>query len=177
MIFHTLHGLPPVFDGIKSAIRTQRDLTFNEVISILKAEENEIQSKEEKGASSVFLATQKFQDLKISEGGASSSNTWSQSAPMGQQYSAYQLPQYQTHTQNHQTQSQTQPQTLFSQPQTQSQQPTFSQNTQSYNTQYPNFTPQNTQHLNQATNQSDMAAVELLCDDCSNSFTGMLSLP
>lgn len=72
MIFHTLNGLPVEFDPIKSSIGAQRDLKFHELVSILKAEESRLhKSKGESRATSVFVATQKLQDLSI----ASSSNS------------------------------------------------------------------------------------------------------
>lgn len=61
-------------DPLKQTLRTHRDLKFHELVSILKAEEHQSRkgkAKVEDGTSSVFLATQKLQDLSIS--GASSS--------------------------------------------------------------------------------------------------------
>ncbi|KAG5536012.1 hypothetical protein RHGRI_023713 [Rhododendron griersonianum] len=66
MIFHTLNGLPTEFDPIKSAIGAQRDLKFHELVSILKSEESRIhKSKGVTDSTSVFVATQKLQVLRV----------------------------------------------------------------------------------------------------------------
>lgn len=40
LIFHTLHGLPPVYNGFKIGIRTKGDtsLTFEELVTMLSGE-------------------------------------------------------------------------------------------------------------------------------------------
>lgn len=79
MVFHTLNGLSGDFDPIKCAIGTQRDLKFHELIPILKAEESRIhKSKGESSSTSVFVATQKLQDLSISGSSGSTQGSMSQ---------------------------------------------------------------------------------------------------
>lgn len=68
MVFHAINFLPEEeFSSLKQTLRTHRDLRFHELVSILKAEEQQAQkSKPKIGTSSVFVATQKLQDLQIS---------------------------------------------------------------------------------------------------------------
>lgn len=88
LVFHTLNGLPKIFDPMKSAIGAQRDLKFHELVSILKAEEIRLhKSKGESSATSVFVATQKLQDLNVagpsnSSQGSIIQNSGSFSGPM-----------------------------------------------------------------------------------------------
>lgn len=68
MVFHTFNGLPEEeISSLKQTLRTHRDLKFHELVSILKAEEHQTRkSKVTTGSSSVFVATQKLQDLSVS---------------------------------------------------------------------------------------------------------------
>lgn len=72
MIWCSLNGLPEEFDPIKHAIGAQRDLKFHELVPILKAEEARLQKgKGLSSSTSVFVATQKMQDLHVSGSGSS----------------------------------------------------------------------------------------------------------
>lgn len=61
LVFHTLHGLPPVFNGFKTGIRTSghTDLTFDELVTMLSGED--IQMTQDPSASidtnSALIAT------------------------------------------------------------------------------------------------------------------------
>lgn len=81
MVFHTINGLPEEeFSSLKQTLRTHRDLKFHELVSILKAEEQHSRkSKMAVGTSSVFVATQKLQDLNLSGASTSSHGLCSES--------------------------------------------------------------------------------------------------
>lgn len=70
LVFYTLKGLPSEFRQLKTAVRTKGDARFNERVTLLNAEDSEIThglDTEVSGVGSVLVATQKPQDLDLSQ--------------------------------------------------------------------------------------------------------------
>ncbi|KAI8547636.1 hypothetical protein RHMOL_Rhmol07G0210700 [Rhododendron molle] len=88
MVFHAINGLPEEeYASLKQTLRTHRNLKFHELVSILKSEEHQThKSKTDKDISSVFVATQKLQDLSVF--GMSGSSSQGHSVQLGESGSA-----------------------------------------------------------------------------------------
>lgn len=58
LVFYALEGLPPKFRGVRSALTAKGDVMFDELATILKHEESQLQRDEGIGNTKVFLTTQ-----------------------------------------------------------------------------------------------------------------------
>lgn len=71
LVFYVLKGLPPEFNNVKSGLRMKGDVTFDELTSILHAEEAQIHRDEGTSSAKVFAATQ---NLSLGPNQTSSTN-------------------------------------------------------------------------------------------------------